>query len=79
MSQTATAFRVGIIMAAEKIALVEAAAFADREHGPWPLTFHSGKNWSSWTKLGRWWTRGRRWWTYSWASPTPPESDIKSR
>ena len=42
MSQTATAFRVGIIMAAEKIALVEAAAFADREHGPWPLTFHFG-------------------------------------
>ena len=43
MSQTATAFRVGIIMAAEKIALVEAAAFADREHGPWPLTFHEGQ------------------------------------
>jgi len=30
-------------MAAEKIALVEAAAFADREHGPWPLTFHEGQ------------------------------------
>ena len=30
-------------MEQRKIALVEAAAFADREHGPWPLTFHQGQ------------------------------------
>ena len=53
-----------------------------RRPGAWTLAAHFslwGKNWSSWTKLGRCWKRGRWRWSYGWASPTPPESDIKSR